>query len=225
MTPHRRAAVSGADPRDHRLLHAIPTRSLSASTSKGRLDRVYVPGLVDAGFAGGSSGEAQVSQAADGNLPDAENAVTGCIGGAAQNLCHIPQIGGPGHRLQVCDPLPDESGLGDRIAAFDPPPGGGLPPGRGGFGAPPGGGGGGFGGGFGSGSGGGGGERAAAVARTPLRLLRRFRCRRLDCCCWRALPAWPRCAVTSGGPEPLRPRLFRARNKRAAPRGGSFDFW
>ena len=45
--------------------------------SKGRLDRVYVPGLVDAGFAGGSSGEAQVSQAADGNLPDAENAVTG----------------------------------------------------------------------------------------------------------------------------------------------------
>ena len=135
--------------------------------SKGRLDRVYVPGLVDAGFAGGSSGEAQVSQAADGNLPDAENAVTGCIGGAAQHLCHIPQIGGSGHRLQVCDPLPDESGLGDRIAAFDPPPGGGLPPGRGGFGTPPGGGGGGFGGGFGSGSGGGGGESGGGGGEDP----------------------------------------------------------
>jgi hypothetical protein len=47
----------------------------------GRLDRVYVAGLVDAAFAGGASGEAQVSQAADGNLPDAENKVTGCIGG------------------------------------------------------------------------------------------------------------------------------------------------
>ena len=99
--------------------------------NKDRLDRVYVPGLMDAGFAGGSSGEAQVSQAADGNLPDAENAVTGCIGGAAQQLCHIPQIGGGGHRLQVCDPLPGESGSDEQIASLDPAPGGGSPPGRG----------------------------------------------------------------------------------------------
>lgn len=87
----------------------------------------------------------QVSQAADGNLPDAENAVTGCIGSAAQHLCHIPQIGGSGHRLQVCDPLPGEDGLDDRVAALDPPLGGGLLPGGGGFGTPPGGGGGGSG--------------------------------------------------------------------------------
>jgi hypothetical protein len=98
---------------------------------RGRLDRVYVPGLVDAAFAGGSSGEAQVSQAADGNLPDAENKVTGCIGGAAQRLCHIPQIGGPGHRLQVCDPLPGEESGSPELAAFDPSLGGGLPAGGG----------------------------------------------------------------------------------------------
>ena len=109
--------------------------------SKGRLDRVYVPGLFDGSFAGGSSGEVQVSQAADGNLPDAENAVTGCIGSAAQHMCHIPQIGGSGHRLQVCDPLPGEDGLGDRIAALDPPLGNGPLPSGGGFGTPPGGGG------------------------------------------------------------------------------------
>ncbi len=97
----------------------------------GRLDRVYVAGLVDAAFAGGASGEAQVSQAADGNLPDAENKVTGCIGGAAQKLCHIPQIGGPGHRLQVCDPLPGGESGSPQIAAFDPSPAGGLPLGGG----------------------------------------------------------------------------------------------
>jgi uncharacterized membrane protein YgcG len=108
---------------------------------KGRLDRVYVPGLVDAGFAGAASGEAHISQAADGNLPDAENKVTGCIGGAAQNLCHIPQIGGPGHRLQVCDPLPGEESGSPQIAAFDPSPAGGLPLG-GGSASPSGGGGG-----------------------------------------------------------------------------------
>lgn len=101
----------------------------------GRLDRVYVAGLVDAAFAGGASGEAQVSQAADGNLPDAENKVTGCIGGAAQKLCHIPQIGGPGHRLQVCDPLPGGESGNPQIAAFDPSPAGGLPLG-GGTGSP-----------------------------------------------------------------------------------------
>jgi hypothetical protein len=97
----------------------------------GRLDRVYVSGLVDAAFAGGASGEAQVSQAADGNLPDAENKVTGCIGGAAQTLCHIPQIGGPGHRLQVCDPLPGGESGNPEIAAFDPSSPGGGPLGGG----------------------------------------------------------------------------------------------
>lgn len=101
----------------------------------GRLDRVYVAGLVDAAFAGGASGEAQISQAADGNVPDAENKVTGCIGGAAQMLCHIPQIGGPGHRLQVCDPLPGGESDNPQIAGFDPSSVGGLPPG-GGTGSP-----------------------------------------------------------------------------------------
>ncbi len=100
---------------------------------KGRLDRVYVPGLMDGGFSGGSSGEVRVSQSADGNLPDAENGVTGCIGAAAQHLCHIPQIGGPGHRLQVCDAFPPGDVTGQEIASFDPLPGGGLPPVGGGF--------------------------------------------------------------------------------------------
>jgi hypothetical protein len=108
---------------------------------KGRLDRVYVPGLMDGGFAGNASGEVQVSQSADGNLPDAENGVTGCIGAAAQHLCHIPQIGGPGHRLQVCDAFPPGDVTGQELAAFDPLPGGGLPPVGGGFVIPTGGGG------------------------------------------------------------------------------------
>ena len=93
---------------------------------KGKLDRVYVPGLLDAGFAGQASGEAQVSLAADSNLPDAENAVTGCIGSAAMELCDIPQIGGDGHRLQACD-LPGAQALGDEIAYLEPSGGGGFP--------------------------------------------------------------------------------------------------
>ena len=92
----------------------------------GRVDRVYVPGLLDAGFAGGGFGEAQVSQSADGNLPDAENKVTGCIGASALRLCHIPEVGGSGHRLQVCDPLPGD-GNSDKLAFLESPDNGGLP--------------------------------------------------------------------------------------------------
>ncbi len=98
---------------------------------KGKLDRVYVPGLFDAGFGGTSSGQAQVSLAADSNAPDAENAVTGCIGSAALAMCDIEQIDGPGHRLQMCDVLPAGDALGEEIAYLDPRSGGGFFPGGG----------------------------------------------------------------------------------------------
>jgi len=130
---------------------------------KGKLDRVYVPGLFDAGFGGTSSGAAQVSLAADGNAPDAENAVTGCIGSAALDMCDIAQIGGNGHRLQVCDVLPagdmpGDDTSGEELASLGPFPGGGTFPG-GDFGGPGGNGGpGGPGGGVGGGGIGGGGE-------------------------------------------------------------------
>lgn len=101
---------------------------------KGRVDRVYVPGLMDGRFAGEASGEVQVSQSADSNLPDAENRVTGRGGYVAQHMCHIPQIGGVGHRLQVCDIIPASDPFDEQIAAFDPPLSGGLPLGGGGFG-------------------------------------------------------------------------------------------
>ena len=118
----------------------------------GKLDRVYVPGLLDAGFGGTSSGEAQVSLAADSNTPDAENAVTGCIGSAALAMCDIEQIGGDGHRLQVCDVLPAGDALGEELAYLAPTSGGGSFPG-GDFGSP-----GGNGGDIGGGGVGGGGE-------------------------------------------------------------------
>ncbi len=127
---------------------------------KGKLDRVYVPGLLDAGFAGQALAEVQVSQAADGNLPDTENGVTGCIGSEALSMCDIPQIGGDGHRLQVCD-LPGEDTSGDELAYLEPPGGGTFPGGEfggGGGGGSGGGGGGSGGGGSGGGGGGGGGE-------------------------------------------------------------------
>ena len=95
---------------------------------KGKLDRVYVPGLLDAGFGGTSSGAAQVSLAADGNAPDAENAVTGCIGSAALDMCDIAQIGGNGHRLQVCDVLPAGDAPGEELAYLAPVSGGGSFP-------------------------------------------------------------------------------------------------
>ena len=124
----------------------------------GKLDRVYVPGLLDAGFGGTSSGEAQVSLAADSNTPDAENAVTGCIGSAALAMCDIEQIGGDGHRLQVCDVMPGGIVSGDEIAYLDPVGGGIF--GGGGFGGSDGrsGGGGGENGGGENGGGEGGGE-------------------------------------------------------------------
>jgi uncharacterized membrane protein YgcG len=144
----------------------------------GRLDRVYVPGLVDAGFAGSASGEAQISQAADGNLPDAENKVTGCIGGGAQKLCHVPQIGGPGHRLQVCDPLPGGNGSDLQTAALEPslagtllPVGGGTSGGGGSGGGTSGGGGSGGGTSGGGGNGGGGPSPVPLPPAAPLFLL------------------------------------------------------
>ena len=123
---------------------------------KGKLDRVYVPGLLDAGFMGRSSGEAQVSLAADGNAPDAENAVTGCIGSAAMELCDIPQIGGGGHRLQACDLMSGSDVAGYAIDDLDPMGGGTFPWGD--FGGGGSGGGGGGGGDIGGGGTGGGGE-------------------------------------------------------------------
>ena len=72
----------------------------------GGLDRIYVPGLLDAGFAGATTGVASVSRSADQNLPNEENAVTGCIGSSAMAICNVSTGEGSGHRLQACAALP-----------------------------------------------------------------------------------------------------------------------
>lgn len=81
----------------------------------GGLARVYVPGLLDAGFAGASKGTASVSRSADRNLPNEENAVTGCIGASSMAFCYVVLVEGLGYRLQACAALPSDdafSGLG-----------------------------------------------------------------------------------------------------------------
>jgi hypothetical protein len=78
--------------------------------------QVYVPGVFDAEF-DGFEGSARVSRAADGNVPGAENRVSGCLGAAATGLCRYVDADGS-HRLGPClsDFLPASGEL------FDPAP-------------------------------------------------------------------------------------------------------
>jgi hypothetical protein len=102
----------------------------------GRLDRVYVAGLVDAAFAGGASGEAQVSQAADGNLARCREQGHGMHRGRGPEA-----VSHPADR-RARTPVAGLRSLAwrrkaatRRLAAFDPSPAGGLPLG-GGTGSP-----------------------------------------------------------------------------------------
>lgn len=86
----------------------------------GRLDRVYVPGLLDAGFSGKSIGDASVSKSADQNIPNAQNAVTGCIGASDMALCDVSATEGTKYRLQACGALPTVDNLAD-LEGYLPP--------------------------------------------------------------------------------------------------------
>jgi hypothetical protein len=125
-------------------------RAFVAFDEGGRVERFYISGIFDADIHD-QAGTARLSRAADANLPDAENAVKGCLGAASQRICSY-DTGKGNHLLADCfDPfgvsglpsgIPATGGPPTRTATLLPPGGGpggpGSPPG----GNPPGGGGG-----------------------------------------------------------------------------------
>lgn len=127
-------------------------RAFVAFDKDGGVERFYISGIFDADI-GDQAGVARLSRAADSNLPDAENAVKGCLGAASQPICSY-DTGKGNHLLADCfDPF-GTSGLpsGDpvvgkgtppRTATLVPPGGPGRPGGPGSppSGNPPGGGG------------------------------------------------------------------------------------
>ena len=129
-------------------------RAFVAFGDKGEVTRFYISGIFDADI-GDQAGTARLSRAADSNLPDAENAVKGCLGAASQSICSY-DTGKGNHLLADCfDPtgiagLPSDKplvagGSPPRIATLLPPgrpgaPGGppsGNPPGGGAGNEPP----------------------------------------------------------------------------------------
>ena len=120
-------------------------RAFVAFDAKGGVARFYISGIFDADI-GDQAGTARLSRAADANLPDAANAVKGCLGAAAQPICSY-DTGKGNHLLADCFDPTGISGLpsGDPVVSGNPPPRIAtlLPPGRpggpGGPGGPPGG--------------------------------------------------------------------------------------
>ena len=138
----------------------------------GRVQRALVPGIVDADLSDPAAGTLRVSQAADANVPDAANAVTGCIGARQVQACLRPD-GEGAFAIEACGAFADGPGLvseapapgGPYRLASLPDPGGrpsgeppfpSIPPGLGGGSGGGTGGGGTGGGGTGGGTGGGG---------------------------------------------------------------------
>jgi hypothetical protein len=120
-------------------------RAFVAFDEGGRVERFYISGIFDADIHD-QAGTARLSRAADANLPDAENAVKGCLGAASQRICSY-DTGKGNHLLADCfDPfgvsglpsgIPTTGGPPTRTATLLPPGGG--PGGPGGPGSPPGG--------------------------------------------------------------------------------------
>ena len=134
---------------------------LVAFDDEGRVERAYVPGILDAdlGDAPASPGALgavpvalQLSQAADANAPDAPNDVTGCIGAYVLPACYSRDAEGM-HNIMVCPALDGgiPEGPGTPVAWL--PPDGSTPGGGPGGGSGGGSGGGGSGGGGSSGGG------------------------------------------------------------------------
>lgn len=71
----------------------------------GRVERAYIPGILDADLGGEASGPVMMSQAADGNVPDAANAVTGCIGAYEVTECLGEDGRGHYHMSSCAAPL------------------------------------------------------------------------------------------------------------------------
>ena len=79
-------------------------RAFVAFDDKGGVERFYMSGIFDADVSG-EAGTARLSRAADANLPDAENAVKGCLGTATQPICSY-DTGKGNHLLADCfDPF------------------------------------------------------------------------------------------------------------------------
>jgi hypothetical protein len=144
----------------------------------GALAQAYVPGIFDADFRNGGH-DVRVSRAADGNVPDAPNGVSGCLGNRSVALCSY-DTGKGGHLIAAC---PDtgiaDSGGSYRTAGGTPSVlpglvpggsigGGGGSGGGGSSGGGSGGGGSGGGGGGGTGGGGGGGEPEPPAVPLPM---------------------------------------------------------
>lgn len=92
----------------------------------GRPERVYVPGILDAGLDDLGMGSARISRAANGNVPGDENAVKGCLGSSAEEICVRPMPGDPGAwQLRPCWVVP---GI-DMVARGLTDPSGSVPPG------------------------------------------------------------------------------------------------
>lgn len=117
-------------------------KAFVAFDDKGGVERFYISGIFDADL-GDEAGAVRLSRAADSNLPDATNAVKGCLGAASQAICSYDT--GKGHHL-LADCF-DPSGLAGLPSGIPVVGGGGpprvatlLPPGKpGGPGGPPGG--------------------------------------------------------------------------------------